>query len=194
VKFSTVMSGILPVRPYIFILTIFLSACGAHQIAETGTEQGDELSVSDRPKVNKAISMTVPHEAEKVYSVYGVELGESFQSVKDKYSFAFCQTSQLANESRCYLALDTRGVKGVSETDETNIIIIFDTRKNSVTKMVVLLPSMDLSKTTKLLHDIYGDPVSNHENKIRWSNASGSIILEESNEKAQPSLLNFTAN
>jgi len=193
VKFSIKMIGAaLPVKPFIFILTIFFSACALNQVAETGAKQGDdqqrEVAGIAPSTVNKAIDMIFPHEPKTVYSLYGVELGESKSSVEDKYKLVACRQEYIY--FRCMARLDTRNVTGISANEETTVFIAF--KKGHVHSMSIPVFDVSLAYTREMLSKFYGVPASTVENKTTWSNSSGAILLEENVDKKQFSVVSYS--
>lgn len=173
------------VKTLIICIVFVLCGCATEQASK---QQGASNLIP--PALDKAINMTVPHEPETVYSVYGVSLGERKSSVDKKYNLVACRKDIFY--LRCAVLLDTREVTGISSSEKTTIFIAFE--DDRVRDMGVPIFPASLKHTRDMLDEIYGAPASRDEEKVTWSNSSGSIVLQQSRIESRPSLVKYSVN
>ena len=162
----------------VMVSALILSACTTTPPAE-----------KERPsKVGhgKAISMAVPHKHGEAYSLYGIALGESRDSVEEKYKLVACRKDVFF--TRCAALLDTAEVQGVINADKTTLFIAF--KESGVHNMSVLVPSSTLDHTKLMLERMYGQAVIDGKT-MSWRNESGRVVLEEDAQSGQSTSLTY---
>jgi len=170
------------------LLFIALSACAADHEVRQQQEPQQRASNLVPPSLDKAIGMIVPHDSQTVYSLYGIELGESKSSVEEKYHLVGCRKDIFY--IRCAVLLDTSGVTGVSVSDKTTVFIVFE--NDHVREMSVPIFPAALQQSQLMLNRIYGIPANTVDKRSVWSNLSGSILLEENTNKTKPSVIKYS--
>ena len=177
--------GLIPV---ILMAAVLQSCIGKDEVMQTVHAEEPTL-----PKgVGSAIPMVIPHDPEKTFSLYGIELGETRESVEDKYDVFGCRTSLY--HISCTVTLDTRGVEGVSMLDRTFVFIEFNNnQQQDVDSLSMLVFPADHARTMDMLENTYGGEGDKKETMTIWENASGRIEFDDKDRNKSASGLRYIA-
>ena len=166
-------------KSLLMVCALIMSACTTKPPAEEERPSKVEHS--------KAINMDVPHKQGEAYSLYGIALGESRDSVEEKYRLVACRKDVFY--TRCATLLDTTGVIGAIHEQKATMFLAFNNGQTHIMTMIVSAASLEHTKST--LYEMYGQPLVEGKKSV-WRNASGQVILEE-NVSNQSASLTYTA-
>jgi hypothetical protein len=188
IKTLPMFRQIVALIPVILIAAVLQSCIGKDDVKQTVHAEEPTLPNG----VSTAIPMVIPHDPEKPFSLYGIELGETRESVQDKYDVFGCRTS--IYHINCTINLDTRGVEGVSMADKTFVFIEFNNNEKYDTgTMSMLVFPADHARTMEVLEKTYGGKGEKKETMTIWENASGRIELDDKDRNKPASGLRYIA-